>query len=70
MADMGGNLRRIMRREGVGVRELSRRTNLSLSTVRRLRSVANSGNVATWFAIADALGVDIIEFFDETCREG
>lgn len=63
--NMNSNLMRIMEREGVSVRELARRTGLSLSTVRRLRNVSRSGTIATWFTIADALGVDIIEFFDE-----
>ena len=62
---MNGNLVRIMEREGVSVRELARRTGLSLATVRRLRGTAKSGTIATWFSIAEALGVDVIEFFDE-----
>lgn len=43
----------------------TRFSGLSLATVRRLRGTAKSGTIATWFSIAEALGVDVIEFFDE-----
>lgn len=48
----------------MSVRELHRAAGVSLSTVRRLLSMADAGNVATWLLLADALDVDIAEFFD------
>lgn len=69
MARMNDNLVRIMERERVSVRELSRRTGMSLSTLRRLRGSSNAGTVATWLAIADAMDVDITEFFDVSGTE-
>ena len=32
----------------------------------RPRGTAKSGTISTWFSIAEALGVDVIELFDES----
>ena len=55
-----GNLARLMEERGVSVRELSRRTGLSLASVRRLRRADMSGSLHTWALVARALecGVD------------
>lgn len=51
-----------MEERGVSVRELHRMTNLSLSSIRRLRREDMAGNLHTWKAIADALGCTVDEF--------
>lgn len=54
-----------MEEKGVGVRELSRRTGLSLGCVRKLRRGGMNGNLYSWQAIAKALETTI----DELVRE-
>ena len=50
---------RIMDEKGVSVRQLARETDLSLATIRRLRTNGGSGTLDTWKRIADALGVNV-----------
>ena len=53
------NLVELMDEKNVSVRELSRRTELSVSTVRRLRAKPDTGNLDTWKRVSAALGVSL-----------
>lgn len=55
----GDRLCRIMDEKGVSVRELSRRTNLSISSIRRLRKGHLVGNLHTWVEVMNALDASI-----------
>lgn len=58
----GERLSRIMEERGVSVRELARRTGLSLSAIRKLRGSHMVGNLYTWNVIAKALDVSVDDF--------
>lgn len=58
----GERLSEIMTEKGVSVRELSRRTGLSLSAIRKLRGSHMVGNLYTWNEIAKALDVSVDDF--------
>lgn len=60
----GDRLRNAMDERGVGVRELSRTTGLSLSCVRRLMREDMVGNLYTWRLISGALNLPIEEFME------
>lgn len=51
----------VMESKGVGVRELARRSGLSLSCVRKLKRGGNDGQIHTWVLIADSLEVTVDE---------
>ena len=68
---MANALTRKMAEHGIGVREMCRITGISLTNIRRLREIDGpimSGSVATWSAIADALGCTIDELVGEDVR--
>lgn len=60
----GEKLSRIMDEKGVSVRELQRRTDLSISAIRRLRRGDMVGNLYSWNAVAKALGVHVDDFLE------
>ena len=61
----GERLSDIMRAKRVSVRELHRRTSISISGIRRLRRGHLIGNLYTWNAVAKALGVGVDDFLKE-----
>lgn len=60
----GDRLAAVMRAKGVSQAELARRTGLSARTVREIVHGRRDGNVATWAAIARALGCGIDDVRD------
>ena len=65
----GERLSEIMTERGVSVRELARRTGLSLSAIRKLRGSHMAGNLYTWNEIAKALEVAVDYFIREGLDE-
>lgn len=60
----GERLSSIMEAKGVSVRELHRRTGISISAIRKLRSGHMIGNLYTWNEVAKALEVSVDEFIE------
>lgn len=65
----GERLSEIMTEKGVSVRELARRTGLSLSAIRKLRGSHMVGNLYSWNEIAKALEVSVDDFLGEGSHE-
>lgn len=61
----GARLTALMEEKGVGVRELHRRTGVSITTIRKLRAGHLEGNLLTWTLVSRALGVGVGYFMDE-----
>jgi transcriptional regulator with XRE-family HTH domain len=57
------NLRDIRSAKGVSQEDLAHRTNLNRNYIGMLESGKNSPTVKTLGRIADALGIDAVEFF-------
>jgi transcriptional regulator with XRE-family HTH domain len=61
------NLRDIRSAKGVSQEDLAHRTNLNRNYIGMLESGKNSPTVKTLGRIADALGIDAVEFFRRDC---
>lgn len=61
----GARLTALMEEEGVGVRELHRRTGVSITTIRKLRAGHLEGNLLTWTLVSRALGVRVGYFIED-----
>lgn len=61
----GARLTALMEERGVGVRELHRRTGVSITTIRKLRAGHLAGNLLTWALVSRALGVSVGYLVDE-----
>jgi transcriptional regulator with XRE-family HTH domain len=61
------NLRDIRSAKGVSQEDLAHRANLNRNYIGMLESGKNSPTVKTLGRIADALGIDAVEFFRRDC---
>src|SRR5438094_9995249 len=65
-SDLGPRLRAIRLRQGVGLRELARRLDLSPSSISQIETGKIRPSVRTLYALASAFGVTVDEvLFDE-----
>ena len=63
----GSRVRRIRKREGLSVRELSEKSGMSHSTVQRAEQGQDAA-LSTWLALASALGVPaVVLLADPSC---
>ena len=60
----GEALKSIMDEKGLTFEDISRRSGISVSTVKRIASGARMGNFATWLALAKAVGCRIADIED------
>jgi transcriptional regulator with XRE-family HTH domain len=68
-SDLGPRLRAIRLREGVGLRQLARRLDLSPSSISQIETGKMRPSVRTLYALASEFGVTVDEvLFDETPR--
>lgn len=65
----GERLTEVMEEKGVGVRELHRRTGVSVTTIRKLRAGHLEGSLLTWVLVSRALGVGVGFFTDDNGPE-
>ena len=61
----GMNLVEAMESKGITVAELSEMSGVSVSTIRRMRSDANQGNLYSWKMVATALCTPVSELIGE-----
>lgn len=66
---IGKNVRKIRKEKGISILDLSKKTNLSKSTISDLETGKSSPTIDTLMKIADALGVDVQDFFRESCKK-
>lgn len=64
-AALGGRLREARERQGIGVRELSRRVSVSPSLISQVELGKASPSVGTLYAIVNELGLSLDELFSE-----
>lgn len=55
-----------MKRQNISKHELVRRTGISYSTITRMLTKPNTGNLATWLVVCGALGVCILDAYNES----
>lgn len=60
---IGRNVRRIRKEKGFSIMDLKEKTGLSKSTISDLENDKSSPTIDTLQKIADALGVDVRDFF-------
>ena len=65
----GENLVSIMENKGISKRELSRKTNLSPSTITRITRGDMNGSLHTWNTVCQAVGIRIDEVIDVRTNE-
>jgi transcriptional regulator with XRE-family HTH domain len=67
--NVGTRLRRMRDRQGYSLRALAERCGLSINAISQIERGENSPTVATLQRLANALGVQITDFFQEEARQ-
>ena len=66
---IGRNVRRIRKEKGFSIMDLKEKTGLSKSTISDLENDKSSPTIDTLQKIADALGVDVRDFFEDNTEK-
>lgn len=59
--ELGNRLVGVMNKKGLSARELSRRSGLSLSCIRKMRRAKYEGSLFAWLSVAEAMNMSLDE---------